>query len=106
VILSGREKNQFQDFELLIPLLLFIYSSPPCFRLSTLNVVKELTTLMKFQARPLLTQALEDGKFDAIVDPKLHKDYDTEEMTRMIACAAACVRHSARHRPRMTQVHC
>ncbi|KAL3721004.1 hypothetical protein ACJRO7_005769 [Eucalyptus globulus] len=55
-------------------------------------------------ARPLLTQALEDGKFDAIVDPKLHKDYDTEEMTRMIACAAACVRHSARHRPRMTQV--
>ncbi|KAI6671900.1 hypothetical protein NL676_006785 [Syzygium grande] len=55
-------------------------------------------------ARPLLTQALEDGKFDAIVDPKLHKDYDSEEMTRMIACAAACVRHSARHRPRMTQV--
>ncbi|XP_030464653.1 proline-rich receptor-like protein kinase PERK1 isoform X2 [Syzygium oleosum] len=55
-------------------------------------------------ARPLLTQALEDGKFDAIVDPKLHKDYDSEEMSRMIACAAACVRHSARHRPRMTQV--
>ncbi|KAF8027559.1 hypothetical protein BT93_E0461 [Corymbia citriodora subsp. variegata] len=55
-------------------------------------------------ARPLLTQALEDGKFDVIVDPKLHKDYDTEDMTRMIACAAACVRHSARHRPRMTQV--
>ncbi|XP_039159308.1 proline-rich receptor-like protein kinase PERK1 [Eucalyptus grandis] len=47
---------------------------------------------------------LEDGKFDAIVDPKLHKDYATEEMTRTIACAAACVCHSARHRPRMTQV--
>ncbi|XP_048140673.1 proline-rich receptor-like protein kinase PERK1 isoform X2 [Rhodamnia argentea] len=55
-------------------------------------------------ARPLLIQALEDGKFDAIVDLKLHKDYDSEEVTRMIACAAACVRHSARHRPRMTQV--
>ncbi|KAL3721000.1 hypothetical protein ACJRO7_005765 [Eucalyptus globulus] len=55
-------------------------------------------------ARPLLTEALEGDKFDAIVDPKLNKDYDTEELTRMIACAAACVRHSARHRPPMTQV--
>ncbi|KAK3410941.1 hypothetical protein EUGRSUZ_J02967 [Eucalyptus grandis] len=55
-------------------------------------------------ARPLLTEALEGDKFDAIVDPKLNKDYDTEDMTRMIACAAACVRHSARHRPPMTQV--
>ncbi|KAK3410938.1 hypothetical protein EUGRSUZ_J02963 [Eucalyptus grandis] len=55
-------------------------------------------------ARPLLTQALEDGNFDAIIDPKLNKDYITEEITRMIACAAACVRHSARHRPSMTQV--
>ncbi|KAK3410942.1 hypothetical protein EUGRSUZ_J02968 [Eucalyptus grandis] len=55
-------------------------------------------------ARPLLTQALEGDKFDAIVDPKLNKDYATEELTWMIACAAACVRHSARHRPPMTQV--
>ncbi|KAL3720996.1 hypothetical protein ACJRO7_005761 [Eucalyptus globulus] len=55
-------------------------------------------------ARPLLTQALEGDEFDAIVDPKLNKDYDTEELTQMIACAAACVRHSARHRPPMTQV--
>ncbi|XP_039159365.1 proline-rich receptor-like protein kinase PERK15 isoform X2 [Eucalyptus grandis] len=55
-------------------------------------------------ARPLLTQALEDGNFDVIVDPKLNKDYVTEEMTRMIACAAACVHHFARQRPRMTQV--
>lgn len=59
---------------------------------------------MKCQARPLLIRALEDGKFDAIIDPKLHEDYDSEEVTRMVACAAACVRHSARHRPRMTQV--
>ncbi|XP_010033701.2 LOW QUALITY PROTEIN: proline-rich receptor-like protein kinase PERK15 [Eucalyptus grandis] len=55
-------------------------------------------------ARPLLTQALEDGNFDAIVDPKLNKDYVNEEITRVIACAAACIRHSARHRPAMTQV--
>jgi len=54
----------------------------------------------------LLTQALEDGNFDVIVDPKLNKDYVTEEMTQMIACSAACVHPSARQRPRMTQVHC
>ncbi|KAF8027561.1 hypothetical protein BT93_E0463 [Corymbia citriodora subsp. variegata] len=55
-------------------------------------------------ARPLLTQALEGDNFDALVDPKLNKDYITEELTRMIDCAAACVHHSARHRPPMTQV--
>ncbi|KAG6531524.1 hypothetical protein ZIOFF_005338 [Zingiber officinale] len=56
-------------------------------------------------ARPLLTQALEDGNYDdALVDPKLGMNYNPDEMARMIACAAACVRHSARRRPRMSQV--
>lgn len=56
------------------------------------------------QARPLLTRALEDENFDTLVDPRLHNQYDHNEMARMIACAAACVRHSARRRPRMSQV--
>ncbi|KAF2303925.1 hypothetical protein GH714_024575 [Hevea brasiliensis] len=55
-------------------------------------------------ARPLLTRALEDGNFDNLVDPKLQNSYDHNEMARMVACAAACVRHSARRRPRMSQV--
>ncbi|KAI4316154.1 hypothetical protein L6164_024160 [Bauhinia variegata] len=55
-------------------------------------------------ARPLLAQALEDGDFDNLVDPRLQKNYRDEEMARMIACAAACVRHSARLRPRMSQI--
>ncbi|XP_042496006.1 proline-rich receptor-like protein kinase PERK1 [Macadamia integrifolia] len=55
-------------------------------------------------ARPLLTQALEDGNYDTLVDTRLQKDYDPTEMARMVACAAACVRHSARRRPRMSQV--
>ncbi|RVW96382.1 Proline-rich receptor-like protein kinase PERK1 [Vitis vinifera] len=55
-------------------------------------------------ARPLLTRALEDGNFDTLVDPRLQKDYNHHEMARMVACAAACVRHSARRRPRMSQV--
>ncbi|KAK0597846.1 hypothetical protein LWI29_029151 [Acer saccharum] len=54
-------------------------------------------------AKPLLAQALEDGNFDALVDPKL-QEYDFSEMTRMVTCAAACVHHSARRRPRMSQI--
>ncbi|KAG0491865.1 hypothetical protein HPP92_005263 [Vanilla planifolia] len=55
-------------------------------------------------ARPLLMRALDDGNFDPIVDPRLGKDYNRSEMRRMIACAAASVRHSAKRRPRMSQI--
>ncbi|KAL5202346.1 hypothetical protein ABZP36_013298 [Zizania latifolia] len=55
-------------------------------------------------ARPLLMRALEDGNYDDLVDPHLGKDFNPNEMATMIACAAACVRHSARRRPRMSQV--
>ncbi|KAL5576433.1 hypothetical protein UlMin_018132 [Ulmus minor] len=55
-------------------------------------------------ARPLLTEALESGNFDALVDPRLQNDYDFNEMNRMLACAAVCVRHSARLRPKMSQM--
>jgi len=33
-------------------------------------------------------------------------DYDAGDMQRLIACAAAAVRHTARSRPRMSQVTC
>lgn len=59
---------------------------------------------MCVQARPLLTQALEDGNYDSLVDARLQRNYNTNEMARMVACAAASVRHSARRRPRMSQV--
>ncbi|GAB4852592.1 Proline-rich receptor-like protein kinase perk1 [Ancistrocladus abbreviatus] len=55
-------------------------------------------------ARPLLTRALEDENFDSLVDPKLENNYSQKEMVRMVACAASCVRHSARRRPRMSQI--
>ncbi|KAJ0676872.1 putative protein kinase RLK-Pelle-PERK-1 family [Helianthus annuus] len=55
-------------------------------------------------ARPLLTRAIDDGNFDSIVDSRLQKEYNHNEMARMISCAAACVRHSARRRPKMSQV--
>ncbi|XP_075508974.1 proline-rich receptor-like protein kinase PERK15 [Primulina tabacum] len=55
-------------------------------------------------ARPLLTRALEDGNFDALIDQRLQRNYNQNEMARIVACAAACVRHSAKRRLRMSQV--
>ncbi|KAF3441933.1 hypothetical protein FNV43_RR15848 [Rhamnella rubrinervis] len=55
-------------------------------------------------ARPLLNRALEDRNFDSLVDTKLQNNYENNEMARMVACAAASVRHSARRRPRMSQI--
>ncbi|XP_062008357.1 proline-rich receptor-like protein kinase PERK1 isoform X1 [Rosa rugosa] len=55
-------------------------------------------------ARPLLARALEKGNFDGLVDERLQNDYNSSEMACMIACAAASVRHSARRRPKMSQV--
>ncbi|KAL5808239.1 hypothetical protein ACOSQ3_028930 [Xanthoceras sorbifolium] len=55
-------------------------------------------------ARPLLSEALEHEDFEALVDARLEKNYVNSEMFRMIEAAAACVRHSATKRPRMSQV--
>ncbi|XP_066305941.1 LOW QUALITY PROTEIN: proline-rich receptor-like protein kinase PERK8 [Miscanthus floridulus] len=55
-------------------------------------------------ARPLLTQALETGNAGELVDARLNKNYNEVEMFRMIEAAAACIRHSASRRPRMSQV--
>ncbi|ESQ37165.1 hypothetical protein EUTSA_v10002434mg [Eutrema salsugineum] len=55
-------------------------------------------------ARPLLNRASEEGDFEGLADTKMKNEYDREEMARMVACAAACVRHSARRRPRMSQI--
>ncbi|KAL6572859.1 Proline-rich receptor-like protein kinase perk8 [Orobanche hederae] len=55
-------------------------------------------------ARPLLTQALDKEEFGDIVDPKLENNFVASEMFRVIEAAAACVRHSASKRPKMSQV--
>lgn len=55
-------------------------------------------------ARPLLSKALEDDNYDALVDPRLQDSYVTHEMARMVSCAAASIRHSARRRPKMSQI--
>ncbi|KAL1217350.1 Proline-rich receptor-like protein kinase PERK15 [Cardamine amara subsp. amara] len=55
-------------------------------------------------AKPLMIQALNEGNFNGLVDPRLVDDFDITEMTRMVACAAASVRHSAKRRPKMSQI--
>ncbi|XP_048605515.1 proline-rich receptor-like protein kinase PERK1 [Brassica napus] len=55
-------------------------------------------------ALPLLNRASEEGEFEGLADKKMNNEYDIEDMVRMVACAAACVRHSARRRPRMSQI--
>ncbi|CAH9079607.1 unnamed protein product [Cuscuta epithymum] len=55
-------------------------------------------------ARPILASAVDGGSFEEIVDPRLENNYNSNEMRRMVVCAAACIRHSARRRPKMSQI--
>ncbi|KAL0857373.1 hypothetical protein Bca101_062527 [Brassica carinata] len=55
-------------------------------------------------AKPLMIQALNTGNFHGLVDPRLEKDFDISEIKRMVLCADACVQHSAKHRPKMSQI--
>lgn len=55
-------------------------------------------------ARPLLNEALENQRFEDLIDPRLINNYVEIEMFRMIEAAAACIRHLAPKRPRMSQV--
>ncbi|XAR72819.1 Non-specific serine/threonine protein kinase [Bertholletia excelsa] len=55
-------------------------------------------------ARPILTRAMEGESYEELVDPRLEGVYDPNDMLRLIACAAGCIRHSARRRPKMSQI--
>ncbi|EEF50863.1 somatic embryogenesis receptor kinase, putative [Ricinus communis] len=55
-------------------------------------------------ARPICASALENGDFSELADPRLEGNYDPAEMARMVACAGAAVRHSARRRAKMSQI--
>ncbi|KAL0921856.1 hypothetical protein M5K25_008970 [Dendrobium thyrsiflorum] len=55
-------------------------------------------------ARPLLAETLAEENYDELADPRLEGNFNKLEMTRMVACAAASVRHSAKRRPKMSQI--
>ncbi|KAG9139625.1 hypothetical protein Leryth_018256 [Lithospermum erythrorhizon] len=47
---------------------------------------------------------MEDGNVDELVDPRLEGNFAPQEMNSMISCAAASIRHSAKRRPKMSQI--
>lgn len=53
---------------------------------------------------PKLHEALQENKFSRIVDPRLRRRYNHDEMKMMIACAAACIRHFPQERPPISRV--
>lgn len=55
-------------------------------------------------ARPILARVQEGGSYEELVDPRLGDNYDHKEMLHMVSCAGACIRHSARGRPKMSQI--
>ncbi|KAL1558003.1 non-specific serine/threonine protein kinase [Salvia divinorum] len=56
-------------------------------------------------ARPILMNVVGEGaSYEELVDPKLENAYEHGAMLRMVTAAAACVRQSARKRPKMSQV--
>ncbi|KAJ4749721.1 Proline-rich receptor-like protein kinase PERK1 [Rhynchospora pubera] len=55
-------------------------------------------------ARPLLSRALTEDIYDELIDQQLGTNYDPYDMTRLVHCAAAAVRHLANKRPRMSQI--
>ncbi|KAJ8485403.1 hypothetical protein OPV22_017888 [Ensete ventricosum] len=69
-----------------------------------IDITGEMEDSLVEWARPLLARALADQNFDELVDPRLENNYDVGEMLRMAASAAASVRHSARRRPKMSQI--
>lgn len=54
--------------------------------------------------RPLLSRAVDAGYLEGLIDPRLEKNFNELEMFRMVEAAAACIRHSASRRPKMSQV--
>ncbi|KAJ8545837.1 hypothetical protein K7X08_018420 [Anisodus acutangulus] len=55
-------------------------------------------------ARPLLKRALEEGKYDELVGAPLEGNVVPNELHRLVVCAAASTRHSAKRRPKMSQI--
>ncbi|XP_039139670.1 proline-rich receptor-like protein kinase PERK4 [Dioscorea cayenensis subsp. rotundata] len=55
-------------------------------------------------ARQVMSRAMVDGNYDELVDSRLEGKYNPVELARMVGCAAASIRHSAKRRPKMSQI--
>ncbi|XP_031115275.1 putative proline-rich receptor-like protein kinase PERK6 [Ipomoea triloba] len=95
---SGKLTDRSDVFSFGVMLLEFITGHPP------VDLTGEMEDSLVEWARPLLATAIQDGNYDELVDKRLGGNYNPNEMARMVSCAAASVRHSARKRPKMSQI--
>lgn len=98
---SGKVSEKSDVFSYGVMLLELITGRPPIFTTDTESSTD--LSLVEY-ARPSLTQALEEGNFDNLVDPRLQGNYNANEMAKMVACASACVQQMPFRRPRMSQI--
>ncbi|KAF8766325.1 hypothetical protein HU200_007842 [Digitaria exilis] len=96
---TGKVNDRSDVFSFGVMLLELITGRKPIMRSSG----DQPETLVSW-ARPLLTRAVEEENIDELIDPRLETNYDAYDMARLIACAAAAVRQTARSRPRMSQI--
>ncbi|WZZ09477.1 hypothetical protein YC2023_095398 [Brassica napus] len=95
---SGKLSDKSDVFSFGVMLLELITGRPP------VDLTGEMEDSLVDWARPLCSKAAQDGDYSQLADPRLETNYDQQEMARMASCAAAAIRHSARRRPKMSQI--
>ncbi|KAL8151467.1 hypothetical protein V2J09_021275 [Rumex salicifolius] len=69
-----------------------------------INPIGDECSLVDWVTRPQLGRMVDESVFKGIVDPRLERNFNPQEMTRLGACTAASIRHSAKRRPKMSLV--
>ncbi|AEE86377.1 putative proline-rich receptor-like protein kinase PERK5 RLK-Pelle-PERK-1 family [Arabidopsis thaliana] len=95
---SGKLSDKSDVFSFGVMLLELITGRPP------LDLTGEMEDSLVDWARPLCLKAAQDGDYNQLADPRLELNYSHQEMVQMASCAAAAIRHSARRRPKMSQI--
>ncbi|KAJ8762261.1 hypothetical protein K2173_007417 [Erythroxylum novogranatense] len=94
-VMHGRVSNKVDVYAFGVVLLELLTGQKPI----SAEGLKGQQSLVKW-ATPLL----EKGDLNALLDPRLEKDFNIVQMNKMIVAATLCTRQSARLRPKVSQV--